>query len=180
MSTTIPGAIKGIKEALELHFANKGLEWKAQESQDEHSQQKPVIYPFLCADRNGANFPTVCPSITIEVTDVMAENQALTLGIVLHCVVVNSAIIEREHVQKKGDFYEFLDGDGYTDTGVVESLYSDCLLLGEEALNALRPLPSVKNIKLVTPDSMDDFPYCQCQVSATVSALAQFFEEELL
>lgn len=180
MSTTIPGAIGRIKDALELHFAQKGYEWKAEESQSVHAQQKPRIYPFLCADRNGANFPTVCPSITIEVTNIMAENQALTLGIVLHCVVVNSAIIEREKVQKKGDFYEFLDGDGYTDTGVVEALYSDCLLLGEEALNALRPLPCVKTIKLTPPDSMDDFPYCQCEVSASVTALGQFFEEDLL
>ncbi|MBR4985334.1 MAG: hypothetical protein IKY83_06320 [Proteobacteria bacterium] len=178
--TTIPDIIGRIKTALDAHFAAKGFEWKTQESQDAHSQSKPTVYALVCADRNAENWPNVCPSVTIELSESAVATERLTLGIICHCVVVNSAIIEREKTVKVGDHYEFLDIDGYTDQGVREALFADCLLLAEETMHALRAQAGVTDIRLMPPDTLEDFPYCQCQVTATVTALARFIADELL
>ena len=66
MATTIPGTIERIKAALDAHFASNGFAWKTQESQDEHEQAKPTVYALTCAQRTADNWPTVCPSVTIE------------------------------------------------------------------------------------------------------------------
>lgn len=182
MATTIPATIGRIKAALDAHFASKGFEWKTRESQDEHEQAKPTVYALICAERTADNWPTACPSITIEMQDASADNDALTCNIVCHCVVVNSAIIEREKavMLEDGVHYAFLDADGYTDEGVKEALFSDCLALAEETMNALRAIAGVSNIKLMPPASFEDFPHCQCQVTATVTALTQFIPDDLL
>lgn len=73
-----------------------------------------------------------------------------------------------------------LTAGGYTDEGIVEALFSDCLLLGEETMNALRGVPSVSDLALIPPATLEDFPHCQCQVVATVSMLTQFIPEDLL
>ncbi|MBR4984882.1 MAG: hypothetical protein IKY83_04000 [Proteobacteria bacterium] len=59
--------------------------------------------------------------------------------------------------------------DGYTDQGVREALFADCLLLAEETMHALRAQACVTDIRLMPPDTLEDFPYCQCQVTATSS-----------
>ena len=180
MATTIPGTIGRIKTALDAHFNGKGFEWKTRESQDVHEQAKPVVYALVCAERTSDNWPTVCPSVTIELQDVTVMHESLALNIVCHCVVVNSAIIEREKMVKVDDHYEFIDADGYTDEGVKEALFTDCLLLAEETMNALRAIAGVSNIKLIPPASFEDFPHCQCQVTATLAALTQFIPDDLL
>ncbi len=176
---TITTIVERIKHDIEAYFESKDYAWKIEESQAAHAQQKPVVYPLVCAERNNANFPNQCPSITIEVIDVSIEaNQQLQMNLLLHCVVVNSAIIEREKTIKSGDKYVFLDKDGFTENGVVEAIFSDCLLLAEETMNALRASEGVSNLKLHPPISLDDFPYCQCQVSAGVSTITQFIEDK--
>ncbi len=182
MATTIPGTIGRIKTALDAHFNGKGFEWKTRESQDVHEQAKPMVYALVCAERTSDNWPTVCPSVTIELQDVTVMHESLALNIVCHCVVVNSAIIEREKavMLEDGVHYAFLDADGYTDEGVKEALFSDCLALAEETMNALRAIAGVSNIKLMPPASFEDFPHCQCQVTATVTALTQFIPDDLL
>lgn len=95
---------------------------------------------------------------------------------------LNSAILEREKAVMLDDgiHYAYLDEDGYTDEGVVEALFSDCLLLGEETLNALRGIASVSELALIPPTTLEDFPHCQCQVMATISMLTQFIQDDLL
>ena len=176
MSTTIPGNIMRIKDALDAHFDSLGFEWKTQESQVAHSQAKPTIFALVCAERNGLNFPVVCPSVTIELRGVEVEpSDCAELDIVCHCVVVNSAILQREKTVMLDDgiHYAYLDEDGHTDAGVVEALFSDCLLLGEETLNALRGLAGVSELALIPPATLDDFPYCQCQAVCKVNMLSQ-------
>ena len=182
MATTIPGAIGRIKNALDAHFDSKGFEWKTRESQDVHEQAIPTVFAMVCADRTADNWPTICPSITIELKDASVMRDAVSLNIVCHCVVVNSAILQREKAVMLDDgiHYVYQDVDGYTEEGVVEALFSDCLLLGEETLNAIRGLSGVSDLALVPPSSLDDFPYCQCQVIASVSMLTQFVQEDLL
>ena len=183
MATTIPDTIERIKAALDAHFASKGFEWKTRESQDEHEQAKPTVYALTCAQRTADNWPTVCPSVTIELRGAVVENtDRIMLDIACHCVVVNSAILEREKAVMLDDGinYAYLDEDGYTDEGVVEALFADCLLLGEETMNALRAVSGASNLKLIPPDAIDDFPHCQCQVVATVSMLTQFIQDDLL
>lgn len=180
MATTIPGTIGRIKDALDAHFDSKGFEWKTEESQSEHHQAKPTVFALVCAERTSDNWPTVCPSVTIELQDATVMHESLALNIVCHCVVVNSAIIEREKMVKVDDHYEFIDADGYTDEGVKEALFTDCLLLAEETMNALRAIAGVSNIKLIPPASFEDFPHCQCQVAATLAALTQFIPDDLL
>ncbi len=183
MATTIPGTIGRIKDALDAHFDGKGFEWKTQESQTEHSQAKPTVFAMFCAERNSRNFPVVCPSVTIELRGAEVENSdCISLDIACHCVVVNSAIIAREKAVMLDDgiHYAYLNEDGFTEDGVVEALFSDCLLLGEETLNALRCVAGVSDLALIPPASLEDFPYCQCQVVATVSMLTQFIPEDLL
>lgn len=180
MATTIPATIERIKAALDAHFDGKGFAWKTRESQSEHEQAKPTVYAMTCAQRTGDNWPTVCPSVTIELRGAVVENtDRIMLDIACHCVVVNSAILEREKTVMLDDglHYAYLDEDGYTDEGVVEALFSDCLLLGEETLNALRSIAGVSNVRLVPPDTMDDFPHCQCQVTATVTALTRYIPD---
>ena len=181
MATTIPGAVSRIKTALDAHFEGKGFAWKTQESQTEHSQAKPTVFALVCANRTADNWPEVCPSVTLEVQDATVNNDALALNLVCHCVIVNSAIIDREKmVRNAADRYEFLTTDGFTEEGVREALFSDCLLLAEETMNALRGMAGVSNIRLIPPQSFEDFPHCQCQVTATVQALTQFIEHDLL
>ena len=183
MATTIPAAIERIKAALDAHFDGKGFEWKTQESQDEHEQAKPTVYALTCAQRTADNWPTVCPSVTIELRGAMVENtDRIMLDIACHCVVVNSAILEREKtvILDDGIHYAYLDEDGYTDEGVVDALFADCLLLGEETLNALRGMSGVSELALIPPTTLEDFPHCQCQVVATVSMLTQFIPEDFL
>lgn len=180
MATTIPGTVERIKNALDAHFDSKGFEWKTQESQTEHSQAKPTVFAMVCAERNSDNWPTVCPSVTIEIQDATVTNDAMAINFVCHCVVVNSAILEREKTVKVDDHYEFQNIDGYTDQGAVEALFADCLLLAEETLNALRALAGVSGIRLIPPANFEDFPHCQCQVTATISALTQFIPDDLL
>lgn len=181
MATTIPAAIGRIKAALDAHFASKGFEWKTQESQTEHAQAKPIVFALVCAERTGDNWPTACPSVTIELRNVAVENASRSvLDLACHCVVVNSAIIEREKTVKVGDHYEFLDADGYTDQGAVEALFGDCLLLAEETMNALRGVDGVSKVVLVPPDGIEDYPHCQCQVTASVAMLTQFVPDDLL
>lgn len=181
MATTIPATIGCIKTALDAHFADKGFEWKTQESQSEHEQAKPTVYALVCAQRTGDNWPTACPSVTVELRGAAVENtDRISLEIACHCVVVNSAILEREKTVGDGGVWHFINEDGYTEDGVVEALFSDCLLLGEETLNALRGISGVANIKLIPPAILDDFPHCQCQVTATVTALTRYIEDDLL
>ena len=137
MATTITATIGRIKDALDAHFDGRSLAWKTGESQDGHEQAKPTVYALVCAERTDDNWPTVCPSITIEMQEAGATNDALTCNIVCHCVVVNSAIIEREKTVMLDDgvHYAFLDADGYTDHGVKSALFSDCLALAEETMN---------------------------------------------
>lgn len=180
MATTITGAIGRIKDALDAHFSTKGLAWKTEESQTVHTQAKPTVYALVCAERTGDNWPTACPSITIELREAAVNGDRNALAIVCHCVVVNSAILEREKTVKVGDHYEFQDIDGYTEDGVKEALFSDCLALAEETMNALRAQAGVTDIRLVPPVDLDDFPYCQCQVTATVASLTQFIQEDFL
>lgn len=183
MATTISGTIGRIKAALDAHFNGKGFAWKTRESQDEHEQAKPTVYAMTCAQRTGDNWPTVCPSVTIELHGAEVENSdRILLDIVCHCVVVNSAILEREKTVRLDDgiHYAYLNEDGYTDEGVVEALFADCLLLGEETLNALRGVAGVSDLALIPPATLEDFPHCQCQVMATVSMLTQFIPEDLL
>lgn len=183
MATTIPGTIERIKAALDAHFASKGFAWKTQESQDEHEQAKPTVYALTCAQRTADNWPTVCPSVTIELRGAAVENtDRFSLDIACHCVVVNSAILEREKAVMLDDgiHYAYLNEEGYTDEGVVEALFADCLLLGEETLNALRGVAGVSDLALIPPATLEDFPHCQCQVVATVSMLTQFIPEDLL
>ena len=183
MATTISGTIERIKAALDAHFASKGFAWKTQESQTEHSQAKPTVFALVCAERNSRNFPVVCPSVTIELHGAEVENSdRILLDIVCHCVVVNSAILQREKTVALDDgiHYAYLDEDGYTDEGVVEALFADCLLLGEETLNAFRGVAGVSDLVFIPPSSLDDFPYCQCQVMASVSMLTQFIPEDFL
>ena len=180
MATTIPATIGRIKDALDAHFASKGFEWKTRESQDEHEQAKPTVYAMTCAQRTGDNWPTVCPSVTIELRGAAVENtDRISLDIACHCVVVNSAILEREKTVEVDGVHHFLNGEGYTDEGVVEALFSDCLLLAEETMNALRNVPGVSDIGIIPQASMEDFPHCQSQVVATVSMLTQFIEDFL-
>lgn len=183
MATTIRSTIERIVDALNSHFDANGYEWKTEESQSEHQQRKPVVYPYVCAKRNEANFPEICPSITVELTEVNTPTRdQLSLAIVCHCVVVNSSIIQREKTVMLDDgiHYAFLDEDGYTDEGVVEALFSDCMLLGEETMNALRSMAGVRDIRLIPASVLDDFPYCQCQVTATILMLSQFIPDDLL
>lgn len=182
MTTMIKDSIGRIKDALDAHFAGKAFEWKTQESQSVHEQAKPTVFSMVCAERNGRNFPVVCPSVTVELRGAAVENtDRMSLDIVCHCVVVNSAILEREKtVGEDGIHYAYLNEDGFTDDGVVEALFSDCLLLGEETLNALRGVAGVSDLALIPPSSLDDFPYCQCQVMGTVSMLTQFIPEDFL
>lgn len=181
MATTIPGTIGRIKDALDTHFDGKGFEWKTQESQSEHEQAKPTVFAMVCAERNSRNFPVVCPSVTIELRGAAVENaDRIMLDIACHCMVVNSAILEREKTVGVDGVHHFLTNEGYTDEGVVEALFSDCLLLGEETLNALRCVAGVSDLALFPPASLEDFPYCQCQVMATVSMLTQFIPEDFL
>ena len=138
---------------------------------------------MTCAQRTADNWPTVCPSVTIELRGAEVENSdRIALEIACHCVVVNSAILEREKAVMLDDgiHYAYLDEDGYTDAGVVEALFADCLLLGEEALNALRGMASVSELALIPPTTLEDFPHCQCQVMATISMLTQFIQDDLL
>ena len=177
MATTIPGAVGRIKDALDAHFETKGFAWKTRESQCEHEQGKPVVFALVCAERTADNWPTRCPSVTIELRDVAIEGaDRATLDIACHCVVVNSAILEREKtvMLEDGIHYAYLDEDGYTDEGVVEALFSDCLLLAEETMHALRRIEGVGNVHLIPPATFEDFPHCQCQVTATVAALPQY------
>ena len=121
--------------------------------------------------------------MTIELRGAVVENtDRMSLDIACHCVVVNSAIIEREKavILDDGIHYAYLDEDGYTDAGVVEALFADCLLLGEETLNALRGMAGVSELALIPPTTLEDFPHCQCQVMATISMLTQFIPEDLL
>lgn len=181
MATTISATIGRIKDALDAHFSQSGLEWKTQESQCEHEQGKPTVFAMVCAERNERNFPVVCPSVTIELRGAEVETtDRIMLDVVCHCVVVNSAILEREKTVEDGGTWHFIHRDGYTDAGVVEALFADCLLLGEETLNALRDVTGVSNLALVPPETMDDFPYCQCKVVASISMLTQFIPEDLL
>lgn len=92
---------------------------------------------------------------------------------------MNSAILEREKTVEVDGVHHFLNGEGYTDEGVVEALFADCLLLGEETLNALRGVAGVSDLALIPPATLEDFPHCQCQVVATVSMLTQFIEDFL-
>ena len=182
MATTIPATIGRIKDALDAHFASKGFERKTRESQDEHEQAKPTVYALTCAQRTADNWPTVCPSVTIELRGAAVENtDRFSLDIACHCVVVNSAILEREKAVMLDDgiHYAYLNEEGYTDEGVVEALFSDCLLLAEETMNALRNVPGVSDIGIIPQASMEDFPHCQFQVVATVSMLKQFIEDFL-
>lgn len=180
MATTIPATIGRIKGALDAHFASKGFEWKTRESQDEHEQAKPTVYALTCAQRTGDNWPTVCPSVTIELRGAAVETtDRIALDIVCHCVVVNSAILEREKTVEVDGIHHFLTDEGYTDEGVVEALFSDCLLLGEETMNALRGVSGVSDLALIPPATLEDFPHCQCQVVATVSMLTQFIDDFL-
>lgn len=181
MATTIPATIGCIKDALDAHFASKGFAWKTRESQDEHEQAKPTVYALVCAQRTGDNWPTVCPSVTIELRGATVETaDRIALDIACHCVVVNSAILEREKTVEVDGVHHFLPDEGYTDEGVVEALFSDCLLLGEETMNALRGVSGVSDLALILPATLEDFPHCQCQVVATVSMLTQFIPEDLL
>lgn len=181
MATTIPATIGRIKDALDAHFASKGFEWKTRESQDEHEQTKPTVYALTCAQRTGDNWPTVCPSVTIELRGAEVETtDRMLLDIACHCVVVNSAILEREKTVEVDGIHHFLTDEGYTDEGVVEALFSDCLLLGEETMNALRSVSGVSDLALIPSATLEDFPHCQCQVVATISMLTQFIPEDLL
>jgi hypothetical protein len=45
---------------------------------------------------------------------------------------------------------------------------------------ALHTIAGVSNIKLIPPETLDDFPYCQCQVMATATALTQYIPDDLL
>lgn len=117
----------------------------------------------------------------IELRGAVVENtDRMSLDIACYCVVVNSAILEREKTVGVDGVHHFLTNEGYTDEGVVEALFSDCLLLGEETLNALRCVAGVSDLALFPPASLEDFPYCQCQVMATVSMLTQFIPEDFL
>lgn len=181
MATTITATIDRIKNALDAYFDSKGFEWKTQESQSEHEQEKPTVFSLVCAERTGDNWPTICPSVTIELRGAEVENSdRIALDIVCHCVVVNSAILEREKTVEVDGVHHFLTNEGYTDEGVVEALFADCLLLGEETLNALLGVSGVYDIALIPPKTMDDFPHCQCQVVASVSMLSRFIEDDLL
>lgn len=183
MATTIPGTIGRIKTALDAHFDSKGFAWKTQESQSEHEQAKPTVFALVCAERNSRNFPVVCPSVTVELRGAEVENSdRILLDIVCHCVVVNSAILQREKavMLEDGIHYTYLNEDGFAEEGVVEALFSDCLLLGEETMNALRGVAGVSDLAFIPPSSLEDFPYCQCQVVATVSMLTQFIPEDFL
>ena len=82
MATTITGAIGRIKDALDAHFAAKGLEWKTEESQTVHTQAKPTVYALVCAERTGDNWPTACPSITIELREAAVNGERNALAIV--------------------------------------------------------------------------------------------------
>lgn len=183
MATTISGTIGRIKDALDAHFDSVGFELKTQESQTEYTKAKPTVFAFVCAERNGRNFPVICPSVTVELRGAEVENSdRILLDIACHCVVVNSSFLAREKTVMLDDgiHYAYLNEDGFTDEGVVEALFSDCLSLGEETLNALRGVAGVSDLAFIPPSSLDDFPYCQCQVMATVSMLTQFIEEDLL
>lgn len=181
MATTIPATIGRIKDALDAYFADKGFAWKTRESQTEHEQAKPTVYALVCAQRTGDNWPTVCPSVTIELRGAEVETtDRMLLDIECHCVVVNSAILEREKTVEVDGIHHFLTDEGYTDEGVVEALFSDCLLLAEETMNALRNVSGVSGIGIIPPATLEDFPHCQCQVVATVPMLTQFIPEDLL
>lgn len=83
---------------------------------------------MTCAQRTADNWPTVCPSVTIELRGAEVENSdRIALEIACHCVVVNSTILEREKAVMLDDgiHYAYLDEDGYTDEDVVEALFSD-------------------------------------------------------
>lgn len=175
MGTMIKTAVERLKQELDDHFNKTAFAWKSEESQSEHRQSKPVVFVFNCPDRNGRNFPNTCPSVTIELGCATVEGEdSLSLDVVCHCVVVNSAILEREKTVKVDDAYIYIKEDGYTDDGVIKALFSDCLLLGEVVMNVVRAMPRASNIKLIPPDAIEDFPYCQCQVSATLRALTQY------
>lgn len=182
MATTIPGVIERVKKALDAHFDSRGFAWKTRESQGKHEQARPTVYALVCAERTADNWPTVCPSVTVVLQDAAVTHESMTLNIACHCAVVNSAIIEREKtvMLEDGIHYAFLDADGYTDEGVKEALFADCLLLAEETMNALRGIAGMSAIRLVPPDTFDDFPHCQCQVTAAFSMLTQFISDDLL
>lgn len=177
MATTITATIDRIKNALDAYFDSKGFEWKTQESQSEHEQAKPTVFSLVCAERTGDNWPTICPSVTIELRGAEVEtSDRISLDIACHCVVVNSAILEREKTVMLDDgiHYVYQDEDGYTDNGVVDALFADCILLGEETMNALRGMSGVSELAIIPPSTLDDFPHCQCQVVCTFSMLTQF------
>lgn len=181
MATTIPATIGRLKDALDAHFAGKGFEWKTRESQDKHEQAKPTVYALVCAQRTGDNWPAVCPSVTLELRGAAVETaDRISLDIACHCVVVNSAILEREKTVEVDGVHHFLTDEGYTDEGVVEALFADCLLLAEETMNALRNVTGVSDIGIIPPATMEDFPHSQSQVVATVSMPTQFIPEDLL
>ena len=96
MATTIPATIGRIQAALDAHFGQKSYAWKTRESQGEHEQAKPTVYALVCAQRTADNWPTVCPSVTIELAEGTFDRDSAQFVVVCHCVVVNSAIIERE------------------------------------------------------------------------------------
>ena len=178
---TIPSVLDSIKAGLVSHFDALDFHWKTAPDQAEFEQAKPHVYLFNCpkAERNEANFPARMPSVTVVVDDAaILSADSIQLSLTLHCCVVNSAIIDREKTVMLDDgiHYAYQDEDGYTDAGVESSLYRDCMLLGEETMHALDGIDGtgrrVSDIRLIPPASdMDDFPYCQCQVTCKVAML---------
>lgn len=177
---TIVSVLDSIRQRLAACFESNDYHWKTQADQSVFEQAKPFIYLLNCpkTERNDANFPVMSPSITVEVTEAAIQSSAaVQLSLVLHCCVVDSATIEREKtVMTENGTHRYIDADGYTDADIERRLYRDCLLLGEVVLHAMDGMNvdgrNVSELRLIPPTSdMEDFPYCQCQVSCKVAML---------
>ena len=178
---TILSVLESLKDGLEAYFNALDYHWKTQSGLSGYNEGKPYFYLLNCpkTERTDDNFPIRMPSVTVVVTDAaMQGGDTVTLSLVLHCCVANSATLDREIVQKSDGGYSYLETDGYTDAGIEQSLFRDCLLLGEEVMRGLAGIDGtgrrVSELRLVPPSSdMEDFPHCQCQVVCKVNMLSQ-------
>ena len=178
---TIISVLDSIGTQLKSYFNSMDYHWKTAPNQSEFGQAKPYVYLLNCpkTERNADNFPLKMPSVTIEVTEAAIQsNSEIDLSLTLHCCVVNASVIDREKtiMLDDGIHYAYLDTDGYTDEGTDGNLYKDCMLLGELTLHCMDGIDGtgrrVSELRLIPPASdMEDFPYCQCQVTCRVVML---------
>lgn len=158
-----------IVEALQKRMDALSFRWKGGDDTTVYTESIPMVYAFTYDDLSN-NYPLHTPAVCVQLLSVNDEGIAEYL---VHCCVCNPALQDKEitqPIQGEPGCYEYKTGKSIDSARVRSELYRFCLLLGEQAYNALKQMGNtnrdVRNVVLNTPSPyLADFPYAECTVS---------------